>query len=56
MSGATSAQNGFSTQTVGHGVGPGLFHYQLWFRNQPAGFCDPSAAFNFSNGMTVSWP
>jgi len=54
--GATSSSNGVSTQTTGHGVGSGIFHYQLWFRNQPLAFCDPTAAFNLSNGLTVSWP
>ena len=40
----------------GHGAGAGTFHYQIWFRNQPIGFCDPVAAFNLSNGLTLTWP
>jgi hypothetical protein len=53
--GATAAVGGTSTHAVGHGAGPGLFHYQLWFRNQPPSFCTPDA-FNLSNGVTISWP
>jgi hypothetical protein len=28
--------------------------YQLWYRNQPAMFCPPSA-FNMSNGVEITW-
>ena len=35
---------------------PGTAHYQLWYRNHPSGFCDPQAAFNLSNGLSIAWP
>jgi spore coat protein A len=54
--GATNSAGGVATLPTGHGAGPGLFHYQLWFRNIPIAFCDPTAGFNLSNGLTVSWP
>jgi hypothetical protein len=55
--GAALAAGGTSTQTVGHGAGPGsgTFYYQLWVRNTPIMFCDPAAAFNLSNGRTLVW-
>jgi hypothetical protein len=41
----------------GHGamVGAGTFHYQIWYRSQPASYCDPLAAFNLSNGRSLVW-
>lgn len=56
--GAAFASGGSSTHTFGHGsmAGSGTFSYQLWFRNAPLSFCDPAAAFNLSNGRTLSWP
>jgi hypothetical protein len=36
-------------------AGPGTFYYQLWFRDTPSSFCNPSTAFNLSNGRTLSW-
>jgi hypothetical protein len=53
---ATSSAGGTSTHVFGHGAGAGTFYYQVWFRNQPGGFCDPAAAFNLSNGRTLAWP
>jgi hypothetical protein len=53
--GATFAAGGLTTHPVNHGAGPGTFHYQLWYRNNPGSFCTPSA-FNLSNGLSISWP
>ena len=55
--GAVLASGGISLQTIGHGagVGPGVFHYQLWVRNSPVMFCDPGAAFNLSSGRSITW-
>jgi len=55
--GAAFAIGGTSIHTHGHGasVGSGQFYYQLWFRNQPAMYCDPTAAFNLSNGRILTW-
>jgi len=54
---ATTAAGGASTHTFGHGAvaGSGTFYYQLWFRNTPIMFCDPTAAFNLSSGRTLTW-
>jgi hypothetical protein len=54
---ATFASAGTVTHTHGHGAaaGSGTSYYQLWFRNTPVMFCAPSAAFNLSNGRTLSW-
>jgi len=54
---ATFASGGTATHMHGHGAGAGsgTFYYQLWFRNTPIMFCDPSAAFNLSNGGTLTW-
>jgi len=54
---ATFASGGTSTHVFGHGAGagPGTFYYQLWFRNTPIMYCDPGAAFNLSNGRTMTW-
>jgi hypothetical protein len=55
----TLASGGASTHVLGHGAmapaGPGTFYYQLWFRNQPIMYCDPSAAFNLSSGRSLVW-
>jgi hypothetical protein len=40
---------------ISHGAGAGTFHYQLWYRSNPAGYCMPEA-FNLSNGLTIVWP
>jgi hypothetical protein len=55
--GAAFAIGGTSVHTHGHGAmaGTGAFRYQLWFRNTPVMFCDPTAAFNLSNGHTLVW-
>jgi hypothetical protein len=53
--GAAFANAGASVHTSGHGAGAGTFSYQIWFRNQPIAFCDPAAAFNLSNGYTLTW-
>jgi len=54
---ATFASAGTAIHTLGHGAmaGSGTFYYQLWFRNTPVMFCDPSAAFNLSNGRALDW-
>jgi len=55
---ATFAGGGNAIHTFGHGAmaGAGGFFYQAWFRNTPIMFCDPTAAFNLSNGLLLSWP
>ena len=55
--GATVAVGGASTHTIGHGTmaGSGDFYYQLWFRSTPISFCDPTQAFNLSNGRILTW-
>ena len=55
--GAAFGAGGTSIHTFGHGTmaGAGVAYYQLWFRNAPASFCDPAAAFNLSNGLTLVW-
>ena len=50
------AQDGKIALPFSHGAGQGRFDYQLWFRNTPAAFCDPMAAFNLSNGLELTWP
>jgi len=52
---ARLASGGSVTMNLSHGAGGGNFHYQLWFRDQPASFCDPAAAFNLSNGLSIPW-
>jgi hypothetical protein len=52
---ATLAQGGVSLNPVMHGAGAGTFYYQLWARNTPISFCDPAAAFNLSNALTLTW-
>jgi hypothetical protein len=54
---ASTASGGTSTHTFGHGAGagPGLFFYQLWFRNTLMSYCDPAAAYNLSSGTTLLW-
>lgn len=54
--GAGAATGGFYTRSFSHGAGAGTFRYQLWFRSTPAAYCDPSAAFNLSNGLEITWP
>jgi hypothetical protein len=49
------AADGMSAHTFGHGQGPGTFHYQLWYRSTPLSFCDPAAAYNVSNGVSLTW-
>ena len=49
------AAGGTVQLNVTHGAGAGTFAYQAWFRNTPAMFCDPSAAFNLSNGFELVW-
>jgi len=51
---AVTAVGGTASRTLNHGAGPGTFHYQLWYRSEPAGFCTPEA-FNLSNGVSVVW-
>lgn len=55
--GAGIAVGGSATYTSGHGAmaGPGTFYYQLHLRSTPVMFCDPLAAFNLSNGQSVTW-
>ena len=53
--GAVLAQGGSSVHTFGHGLGPGAFHYQAWYRDQPGEFCTPDA-FNLSSGLSLQWP
>ena len=54
---ATTASGGAVTHAHGHSAmaGAGTFFYQLWFRSTPITYCDPAAAFNLSNGRTISW-
>ena len=54
---ATFASAGTAVHTHGHGTmaGSGDFFYQLWFRNSPVMYCDPTAAFNLSNGRILTW-
>jgi Trypsin len=40
---------------ITHGAGPGTFYYQLWYRQNPASYCNPEA-FNLSNGLAITWP
>jgi len=54
--GSRFASGGSVSVPIGHGAGAGVFHYQMWYRSLPLGFCDPSAGFNLSNGMTLVWP
>ena len=30
-------------------------NYQLWFRSNPSTYCDAMAAFNLSNGRSLTW-
>ena len=55
--GGAVASSGTSVHTFGHGTaaGTGTFYYQIWFRNTPISFCDPTAAFNLSNGGSLDW-
>ena len=49
------AVDGKVEYVLSHNAGPGHFYYQLWFRNNPIGFCDPSAGWNLSNVTSVVW-
>jgi len=55
--GGAVANGGTMFNTVGHGAmaGVGSFFYQLWYRSTPLSYCDPSAAFNLSNGQSLTW-
>lgn len=53
---ATFASGGTSVHSFGHGAGTGEFHYQPWYRNTPASYCDPAAAFNLGSGVSLTWP
>jgi hypothetical protein len=53
---AAIAQGGGVSVPVMHGAGAGTFFYQLWNRNTPIMFCDPTAAFNLSNALEIVWP
>jgi hypothetical protein len=53
---ATLAMGGTAELPVMHGAGAGTFYYQLWNRNTPIMFCDPAAAFNLSNALSINWP
>jgi hypothetical protein len=39
-----------------HLPGPVTLYYQLWYRSTPSSFCDPAAAFNTSNVLSLTWP
>lgn len=39
----------------GPAAGSGSFYYQLWFRSNPASYCNPTAAFSTTNGVTLTW-
>ena len=52
---ASFAQGGTSRHELTHTSGTGLFYYQLWYRSQPATFCDPTAASNLSSGRRIAW-
>lgn len=53
--GVSFSQNGAVSLPLVHGGGGGTFYYQLWFRNNPLAFCNPTAGFNFSNGVSLLW-
>jgi len=55
VGGASSCPSpgGASISQVGGISSPGVRTYQVWYRNS-AGFCTP-AAFNLTNGVSVSW-
>jgi hypothetical protein len=53
--GASTASGGTSAHVFGHGTLPGTYHYQLWFRSTPISFCDSSAGFNLSSGVSLVW-
>ncbi|MBL8858901.1 MAG: exo-alpha-sialidase [Planctomycetes bacterium] len=53
--GVAFSQNGATLFPVVHAGGAGARHYQLWFRNNPLAFCDPAAAYNMSNAVTLIW-
>jgi len=57
----TLASGGVSRHTFGHNssmAGVGFFYYQIWYRNQPAGFClapPGTLAYNLSDGKRMYW-
>ncbi|MFN0241266.1 MAG: hypothetical protein ACKVWV_00055 [Planctomycetota bacterium] len=53
--GTTVAQDGKVMIHLVHVDGRGRWNYQLRFRNSPIAFCDPTQAFNLSNGVTLTW-
>jgi hypothetical protein len=53
---ASTASDGTSTHTFGHGAFAGSYAYQVWYRSTPSSFCDPAASFNLSNGVGLTWP
>jgi hypothetical protein len=52
---ADLAINGQVSLPVNHGAGAGTFDYQLWYRSNPASYCDPLAAFNLSDAVELVW-
>jgi hypothetical protein len=54
--GSARASGGLSVHPLDHTAGTGVFDYQLWYRNEPASFCNPAAAFNSSSAITIDWP
>jgi hypothetical protein len=56
---ATNASSGTSIHTFTHAAGPGVFNYQIWFRNTPVSYCvttgPSSGAFNLTNGQAITW-
>jgi hypothetical protein len=55
--GGATAAGGTMVNTFGHGAmaGVGSFYYQLWYRSTPLSYCDPTNAFNLSNGQSIVW-
>jgi hypothetical protein len=54
LTAAANAAGGVSTHIFGHDSGPGIYYYQLWYRNTPSSYCT-TAAFNLSSGRTLVW-
>jgi hypothetical protein len=52
---ATLGGSGVSNHNISHGAGAGNFYYQVWYRSQPAAFCNPES-FNTSSGVMIPWP
>jgi hypothetical protein len=55
--GGSTAVSGTMNNSFGHNAmaGVGSFFYQLWYRSTPISYCDPLAAFNLSNGVSIVW-